>query len=130
MLSDRKPRGREWRREERRLLDANVLGFFTSSDRQGLIVVVEFRRPVNVSGIQSARILNAFDSTGGTVGALVGADAELRRSATDDPTGAMRIRLFARGDAAAEASGSLGSIVVQLGPATIRAKYDKSLFSR
>jgi hypothetical protein len=42
----------------------------------------------------------------------------------------MRIRLFVPGDAAAEASGSLRSIVVQIGPASIRAKYDKELLSR
>ena len=39
--------------EERRLVDSNVLGFFYSADRQGLNVVVSFRKPVNVSGFQT-----------------------------------------------------------------------------
>jgi hypothetical protein len=116
--------------EERRLLDANVLGFFTTSDRQGLIIVIEFRQPVNVAGIQSARILSAVDESGRPVASLEGTDAEIRRMGTDDPTGAMRIRLFARGADVAATSGSLRSISVLLGPATIRARYDKALFSR
>ncbi len=116
--------------EERRLVDSNVLGFFTSGDRTGLIVVVEFKRPVNVSGIQSARIVGASDESGRSLSALAGVDAELRRMGTDDPTGAMRVRLFARGEEAAAAAGSLRTIAVQLGTATIRARYDKALFSR
>jgi serine/threonine protein kinase len=113
--------------EERRLVDSNVLGFFHTADRQGLNVVVFFRKPVNVSGVQSARIVSASDDSGQPLPALSGVEAEIRL--TDDPTGAMRVRLFVRGDAAANASGSLRSIAVQIGPATIRAKYDKNLFS-
>jgi hypothetical protein len=116
--------------EERRLVDSNVLGFFTSGDRTGLIVVVEFKRPVNVSGIQTARIVSASDESGRSLPALAGMEAELRRMGTDDPTGAMRIRLFARGEEAAAAAGSLRTIAVQLGTATVRARYDKALFSR
>jgi hypothetical protein len=116
--------------EERRLFDANVLGFFTSSDRQGLIVVVEFRQPANLSGISSAQFLSATDEAGRSVAALAGTEAEIRRTGTDDPTGAMRVRLFVRGENAAVASGDLRTVQVQLGPATIRARYDKALFSR
>jgi hypothetical protein len=82
---------------------------------------------VNLSGVQSAQIVSASDESGQALPALSGVEAEIRL--TDDPTGAMRVRLFVRGDAAAEASGSLRSIAVQIGPATIRAKYDKELFS-
>ncbi len=113
--------------EERRLVDSNVLGFFHTGDRQGLNVVVSFRKPVNISGIQGARIVGATDASGQPLPALSGVEAEIRL--TDDPTGAMRVRLFVRGDAAAEASGSLRSIVVEIGPATIRARYDKELLS-
>gem|GEM_PF-2369678 len=114
--------------EERRLVDANIIGFFPTGDGQGLNVVFKFRKPVNVSGIPSARIAAATDASGQPLPALSGAEAEIRL--TDDPTGAMRLRLFIRGGAAADASGSLRSIVVQIGPATIRAKYDKELLSR
>ena len=113
--------------EERRLVDSNVLGFFHTADRQGLNVVVRFRKPVNLAGVQSARILSAADESGQPLAALSGVEAEIRL--TDDPTGAMRVRLFIRGDAAANSSGSLRSIVLQVGPATIRARYDKELFS-
>jgi hypothetical protein len=113
--------------EERRLVDSNVLGFFRTADRQGLNVVVFFRKPVNLSGVQGARIVSAADDTGQSLPALAGVEAEIRL--TDDPTGAMRVRLFIRGDAAGNASASLRSIVVQIGPATIRARYDKELFS-
>lgn len=116
--------------EERRLVDANVLGFFTSKDAQGLIVVVEFRQPANISGFSSAQILGAVDATGRSIASLAGADAEIRRSGNDDPTGAMRIRLFVRGREAAELSGDLLTITVQIGAATVRARYDKALFSR
>ena len=113
--------------EERRLVDSNVLGFFSTADR-GLNVVVRFRKPVNLSGIQSARILSAADESGQPLPALSGVEAEIRL--TDDPTGAMRVRLFVRGDDAGNVSGKLRSIVVRIGPATIRAKYDKELLSR
>jgi hypothetical protein len=82
--------------EERRLVDGNVRGFFTASDSSGLSVVIYFRRPVNVSGIDTARIVSAFDETGASIPLLAGVDAEFRRSASDDPTGAMRLPLFAR----------------------------------
>jgi hypothetical protein len=112
--------------EERRLVDSNVRGFFSTADR-GLNVVLGFRKPVNLSGIQSARIVSAADEFGQPLAALSGVDAEIRL--TDDPTGAMRVRLFIREDAAANAAASLRSIVVQIGPATIRAKFDKEFFS-
>jgi hypothetical protein len=112
--------------EERRLVDSNVRGFFSTADR-GLNVVVSFRNPVNLSGVQSAKIVGAADESGQPLPALSGVEAEIRL--TDDPTGAMRVRLFVRGDAAGNASASLRSIVVQIGPATIRARYDKELFS-
>ena len=115
--------------EERRLVDANVLGFLTSKDAQGLIVIVKFRKPANISGIQSAQILGAVDEAGRSMPALAGADAELRPSGTDDPTGAMGIRLFIRGEKAA-VSGDLRTISVQIGMATLHARYDKELFSR
>jgi hypothetical protein len=114
--------------EERRLVDANIIGFFPTGDGQGLNVVFKFRKPVNVSGIPGARIAHATDVSGQPLPALSGAEAEIRL--TDDPTGAMRLRLFIRGAGAADASSSLRTIVVQLGPATIRAKYDKELLSR
>ncbi len=114
--------------EERRLVDSNVIGFFYSGDRQGLNVVVSFRKPVNIAGFQTARIVGATDESGQPLGALAGADAELRQTA-EDPTGAMRVRLFVRGEAATEASGSLRSIVLEIGPATIRARYNKELLS-
>lgn len=113
--------------EERRLVDGNVRGFFTTSDVNGLNVVVYFRRPVNVSGIDKAKITAAFDETGASIPLLVGAEAELRRSASDDPTAFMRVPLFARLDDAATVSRTLRTIIVQIGPATIRAKYDRGL---
>ena len=115
--------------EERRLVDSNALGFFTTVDK-GLIVVLRFRKPVNISGIQDCRIVGAADGSGQPLAVLAGAPAEIRQMGmTEDPTGAMRVRLFVPGAAAAEAGGSLRSITVEIGPATIRAKYDKELFS-
>ena len=116
--------------EERRLVDSNVLGFFSSGDRQGLNVVVLFKKPVDVSGIQSAQIVGASDESGRSLPGLSGIDAEVRLAGTNDPTGTMRVRLFAPGEAAGAAAGDLRSIAIQLGSATIRARYDKALFSR
>lgn len=117
--------------EERRLVDENVRGFFTTSgtgsDVDGLNLVLYFKRPVNVSGIGNARIVSAFDETGASIPLLVGARAELRRSASDDPTEALRVPLFARMDDPAAISRSLRTITVQIGPATIRARYSAGL---
>lgn len=116
--------------EERRLVDGNVRGFFatsvTSSEASGLNVVIYFKRSVNVSGISTARIVSAFDQTGASIPLLAGAQADLR-SATDDPTAAMRVQLFIRLDDAAAVSRTLGTITVQIGPATIRARYSTGL---
>ncbi len=114
--------------EERRLVDGNVRGFYYSKDAQGLVIILGFRQPVNVSGFQSAQILGANDDSGRSLPALAGATAELRPAGTDDPTGAMRVRLFVRGEAAA-ASSDLRAISVQIGTATMRVRYDKDLFS-
>jgi serine/threonine protein kinase len=114
--------------EERRLVDPNVIGFFPTGDRQGLNVVVLFRKPVNLSGIREARILDARDETGRAVASLGGAAAEIRT--TDDPTGAMRVRFFIRGAEPAAAADTLRALALQVGPATIRTKYDKALLSR
>lgn len=117
--------------EERRLVDANVRGFFstsvTGSDGNGLNLVLYFRRPVNVSGIGSAKILSAFDETGASIPQLVGVQAEIRRPGSDDPTEFLRVPLFARMDDPAAVSRSLRSITVQIGPATIRARYSAGL---
>ena len=115
--------------EERRLVDGNVLGCFTSGDAQGLIIVVRFRQPANISGIVEAQVLGAVDEGGRAVPALAGATAEVRRSGNDDPTGVMSVRLFVRGEAAAATSGNLRTVSLQMGPAAIRARYDKALFS-
>ena len=66
--------------EERRLVDSNVLGFFYSGDRQGLNIVVWFRKPVNISGIQTARIVGAADDSGQPLAALAGVEAEIRQT--------------------------------------------------
>jgi hypothetical protein len=42
----------------------------------------------------------------------------------------MSLRLFIRGTEAAQVSDALRSLALQVGPATIRAKYDKALLSR
>jgi len=115
---------------ERRLVDANVQGYYAAASADGLNIVVHFRQPVNVSGIPSARLLAATDAAGRSVPALSGADAEFRRSVSDDPTGMLRIRLFVPGADAARASEEARSISIQLGPASIRARYDKNLFSQ
>ncbi len=114
--------------DERRLVDSNVMGFFPSGSTTGLIVRIEFRRPVNLAGIREGRILEARDEAGRSIGTLSGISTEIRTS--DDPTGAMSVRLFIRGTEAAQTSPDLRMLVLQLGPATIRAKYDKALFSR
>jgi hypothetical protein len=114
--------------EERRLVDSNVLGFFGSGSTTGLIVRIEFRKPVNLSGIRDGQIVDARDETGRPIATLGGATAEIKTS--DDPTGAMSLRLFVPGAEAARASDSLRSLSLQLGPATIRARYDKALLSR
>jgi serine/threonine protein kinase len=114
--------------EDRRLVDGNVLGFFSSADSAGLNVILHFRKPVDVSGISSARIVAASDASGRSVPGVAGASAEIRWTAAADPTGAMRVRLFVRGAEAAETRAALASVSVQIGPATIRARFDKSLF--
>lgn len=114
--------------EERRLVDSNVRGFFTSSDTSGMTVVLHFRKPVNVSGIENARIVGASDAAGRPVSALVGTEPAIRRNVSDDPTALMRVRLFVPGTKAAEARDTLRLLTVQLGPASIRAKFDNALF--
>jgi len=114
--------------EERRLVDGNVRGFFSNADSQGLILVVHFRRGVNISGIGSARIVGASDETGRTIPALTGAQAEVRQTGIADPTGAMRVRLLVRGEDAAAAREALRTVAIQLGPATVRARFDRTLF--
>ncbi len=114
--------------EERRLVDGNVLGFFSSSDPAGLNVILHFRKPVNVSGISTARIVAASDAAGRSLPAVAGAAAEIRWTTSADPTGAMRLRIFVRGLEAAEARAALHSVAVQVGPATVHARFDQSLF--
>jgi serine/threonine protein kinase len=114
--------------EERRLVDSNVMGFFPSGSTSGLIVRIAFRKSVNLSGLRDGRIVDARDEAGRSIAALDGAAAEIRTS--DDPTGAMSLRLFIRGTEAAQVSDALRSLALQVGPATIRAKYDKALLSR
>ena len=118
--------------EERRLVDRNVLGFYASPDTlgQGLSISIHFRQQANLSGIRSARISGASGESGQNVPGLAGAEAELRWGISDDPTGAMRVRLFVRGEAAAAAAGTVRSVAVQLGPATIHARFDRTLISR
>lgn len=116
--------------EERRLVDRNVLGYFATGGSDGLNLVIHLREPANMSGIDSARIVSATDAAGRSVPALAGAEAELRRSVSADPTGMLRIPLFVHGQDAARASEAARVIAVQIGPATIRARYDKALFSR
>lgn len=114
--------------EERRLVDENVRGFRTSSDATGLNVIIYFKEPVNVSGITTARVVAASDEGGRSLPRLANSQAELRQSLTDDPTGAMRLRIFVRGEDAASASLTVRTLGVQIGPATIRARHDKTLF--
>lgn len=116
--------------EERRLVDENVLGFLTSGDRAGLIIIVKFRKPANVSGFSSAQVVGATDEAGRTMPDIAGKTAELRPSGTDDPTGAMGVRLVVRSNEAAAAREYLRAVTIQIGTATIRAKYDQGLFSR
>lgn len=117
---------------ERRLVDSNVVGFYASADTQGkgLIIILEFRRPANVSGLEKARIVAASDGSGRSVSGVAGATAELRFNLSDDPTNLMRVRLYAVGEEAAGAATALRSISVEIGPATLRAKFDQRVLSR
>ena len=114
---------------ERRLVDSNVRGFASFDDGTGLTLILFFRRSVNVSGIPSARIVSAADAAGRPLPALAGTDAEIRvSSATDDPTALLRLRLYARSAHAAATRESIRTIAIQLGNATIRARFDQALF--
>lgn len=117
---------------ERRLVDTNVAGFYASADtlgQGGLIIIFRFREPANVSGLKSARILSASDASGRSVPGVAGATAEIRWNANDDPTSLVRVRLFAVGEEAAAAAASLRSISVEIGGATVRAKFDQRVLS-
>lgn len=114
---------------ERRLVDSNVRGFASFDDGTGLTLILFFRRSVNVSGIPSAKIVSAADAAGRPLPALAGTDAEIRvSSATDDPTALLRLRLYARSAHAAATRESIRTITIQLGNATIRARFDQALF--
>ncbi|MDX9733808.1 MAG: protein kinase [Thermoanaerobaculia bacterium] len=117
---------------ERRLVDANVAGFYASADTmgRGLSIILEFRQPANVSGLKSARIVSATDASGRNVPGVAGATAEIRLNLNDDPTSLVRVRLFAVGENAAAAAASLRSISVEIGSATMRAKFDPRVLSR
>lgn len=117
---------------ERRLVDANVVGFYPSADTtgRGLSIILEFRQPANVSGLKSARIVSASDSSGRSVSGVSGTTAEIRWNISDDPTSLVRVRLYAVGEEAAAAAASLRSISVEIGAATIRAKFDQRVLSR
>lgn len=117
---------------ERRLVDANVVGFYPSADTtgRGLSIILEFRQPANVSGLKSARIVSASDSSGRSVSGVSGTTAEIRWNISDDPTSLVRVRLYAVGEEAAAAAASLRSISVEIGAATIHAKFDQRVLSR
>ncbi len=117
---------------ERRLVDTNVVGFYPSADTtgRGLSLILEFRQPANVSGLKSARIVSASDASGRSVPGVAGTTAEIRWNISDDPTSLVRVRLFAVGEEAAAAAASLRSISVEIGAATIRAKFDQRVLSR
>ena len=117
---------------ERRLVDANVVGFYPSADTtgRGLSIILEFRQPANVSGLKSARIVSASDASGRSVSGVSGTTAEIRWNISDDPTSLVRVRLYAVGEEAAAAAASLRSISVEIGAATIRAKFDQRVLSR
>lgn len=117
---------------ERRLVDSNVVGFYASADTmgRGLSIILEFRQPANVSGLKSARIVSASDASGRSVPGIAGTTAEIRWNLNDDPTSLVRVRLFAVGEEAAAAAASLRSISVEIGPATMRAKFDQRVLSR
>ncbi len=117
---------------ERRLVDANVVGFYPSADTtgRGLSIILEFRQPANVSGLKSARIVSASDASGRSVPGVAGTTAEIRWNINDDPTSLVRVRLFAVGEEAAAAAASLRSISVEIGSATVRAKFDQRVLSR
>lgn len=116
---------------ERRLVDSNVAGFYASADTmgRGLSIILEFRRPANVSGLKSARIVSASDASGRNVPGVAGTTAEIRLNLNDDPTSLVRVRLFAVGEEAAAAAASLRSISVEIGSATVRAKFDQRVLS-
>lgn len=113
---------------ERRLVDANVRGFYASGDQDGLILILYFRKSVNVSGIASARIVAAADAAGRPLAPLTGTEAEIRYSSTEDPTTLQKFRLYARGAQASALRETVRSISVQLGAATIHARFDQTLF--
>ena len=117
---------------ERRLVDSNVVGFYASADTMGqggLIIILRFREPANVSGVKSARIVSASDASGRNVPGVAGTTAEIRWNFNDDPTSLVRVRLFPVGADAAAAAASLRSISVEIGPATVRAKFDQRVLS-
>ncbi len=117
---------------QRRLVDSNVVGFYPSADTmgRGLSLILEFRQPANVSGLKSARIVSASDASGRNVPGIAGTTAEIRWNLNDDPTSLVRVRLFAIGEEAAAAAAALRSISVEIGPATVRAKFDQRVLSR
>jgi len=117
---------------ERRLVDSNIAGFYASADTmgRGLSIILEFRQPANVSGLKAARIVSASDASGRSVPGIAGTTADIRLNLNDDPTSLVRVRLFAVGEEAAAAAASLRSISVEIGPATMRAKFDPRVLSR
>ncbi len=120
--------------EGRRLLTSNVIGFLAtpSIGRPGAprtVILLAFRRPVDVSGLSRATVVRALDERGAPVPGLAGIEAEIQPG--DDPTSAMRLRLLVRGDYTGSNPGEPGlqTVVLAIGPGTIEARMKKDLLS-
>jgi hypothetical protein len=95
----------------------------------GVVLLVGFKRPANVSGLGSARIVAARDSDGKQVDGFDGRDAELLRP--EDPTGARLVRLLLeRGIESGDPRLQLiRSLELEIGPGRMLARLEKNLLS-
>ena len=120
--------------EGRGLTTANVVGFLpnpaaTKAATGGAVLLLGFKRPANVYGLASVRIVAARDSAGQSVEGFEGRQAELIRP--EDPTGARLVRLLL--DRTIEPGDPrlllLHSLEVEIGPGRMLARLEKNLLS-
>ncbi len=128
------PGGGQATAEGRGLTTSNVVGFLPNpasakSGTGGVVVLLGFKRPANVSGLAKARIVSARDVDGNPVAGLDGFEAEILRP--EDPTGALLLRLVL--DRGVELEGArlalIQSLDLEIGPGRVLARLEKNLLS-
>ena len=116
----------------RGLTTSNVVGFLPNPAKAGsggAVLLLGFKRPANVSGLTSARIVAARDAAGQSIEGFEGRQAELLRP--EDPTGARLVRLVL--DRSIEPGDprlpQILTLEVEIGAGRMLARLEKNLLS-